>query len=171
MYKIPMDLNNSLTVFLKLFSFHNYKQNLLSLKYFFKWRIIALQCLVVSAIHQHKSPAIMHIYPLPPFHPSRASQCTRLDSLFSVAASHYLAVLYLVVCICQCYFLNLSWLLFPPLCPQVCSLHLHLHFFSVNRFISTVFRFHIYVLIHDVCFSLFDFILCNRLSVHPPYHS
>ena len=39
----------------------------------------------------------------------------------------------------QCYFLNLSYPLLPPPCPQVHSLHLHLHFFSVNRFISTVF--------------------------------
>ena len=44
----------------------------------------------------------------------------------------------MIVYICQCYFLNLSYPLLPPLCPQVCSLCLRLHFFPVNRFIRTV---------------------------------
>ena len=44
----------------------------------------------------------------------------------------------MIVYICQCYFLNLSYPLLPPLCPQVRSLCLCLHFFPVNRFIRTV---------------------------------
>ena len=30
-------------------------------------------------------------------------------------------------------------------------------------------RFHVYVLIHNICFSLSDFTLYNRLQLHPPY--
>ena len=44
----------------------------------------------------------------------------------------------------------------PPL-----SLLLHLqclYYCPANRFISTIFRFHIYVLIYDICFSLSDFL-------------
>ena len=47
--------------------------------------------------------------------------------------------------------------LLPPLCPQVCSLFLHLCSCPASRFISTSFsRFHIYALIYDICFSLYD---------------
>ena len=42
--------------------------------------------------------------------------------------------------ICRCYFLNLFYPI-PLLGPQVCSLCLHLHFISVNRFISTIFLY------------------------------
>ena len=38
----------------------------------------------------------------------------------------------------QCYSLSLSQSLLHPLCPQVCSLPLHLYFCTVNRFISTI---------------------------------
>ena len=61
----------------------------------FNWRIIALQCCLVSAIHQSES-AIKYTYVhflliLPPItilHPSRSSQSTGLSSLCYTAASH-----------------------------------------------------------------------------------
>ena len=54
---------------------------------------------------------------------------------------------------------------FPLWCPYVCSLHLCLYFFFANRFFCTIFsRFHLYVLIYDICFS--GFILYDSLQVH-----
>ena len=45
----------------------------------------------------------------------------------------------------------------PPWYPYVCSLHLYLYFCFVNKIIYTnFFRFHIYALIYDICFSLSD---------------
>ena len=69
----------------------------------------------------------------------RSSQSTRLSSLCYTAASRYLSVLHMIVHIYQCFFLNLSHPLLLQMCPQICSLCLCLHFFSVNRFISTIF--------------------------------
>ena len=51
----------------------------------------------------------------------------------------------LAVYICPWYFLNLSYPLLPPLCPPIHSLCLHLHLFSVNWFISTLFLDSIYI--------------------------
>ena len=86
---------------------------------------------LVSAIQQYKSVIIIYIYIyipsllslllLPPPHPSRSSQSARLGSLGYIATSHLLSVLHMVVCICQCYFLNLSHLHLLPLCPHVHS--------------------------------------------------
>ena len=63
---------------------------------------------------------------LPPCHPSRSSQSTRLGILCYTAASHQLSILHVVVYKCQRYFLNSSHPLPPPLSPQVHSLRLHL---------------------------------------------
>ena len=41
----------------------------------------------------------------------------------------------------QCWSLCSSHPLLPPLCPQVCSLSLHLPYCSANRFITTIFPF------------------------------
>ena len=49
---------------------------------------------------------------------------------------------------------------FPPWYPYVCSLHLCLYFCFVNKIeYANFFRFHIYVLIYDICFSLTYFTL------------
>ena len=65
---------------------------------------------------------------------------------------------------CQCYFVNLYFVspfsLLTLLCLQVHSLHLHLHFFSVYRFISTVFLDSIYIPQYMVFVSLFLTSLC-----------
>ena len=62
----------------------------------------------------------------------------------------------------QCYSLDSSHHLLPPLCPQVCSLCLRLPCCPAKRFISTIFLDSIYMLIYDICFSLSDFTLYNR---------
>ena len=55
---------------------------------------------------------------IPPSHPSRSSQHTRLDSLCFILASHWLSTLHMIMYICQCYFLYSSHPLYL-LCPQV----------------------------------------------------
>ena len=57
----------------------------------------------------------------------------------------------------QYYFFNLSYPLLPHLYPQVHSLHLDFHFFSVNKFISTFFLDSIYIFVENIqYFSLSD---------------
>ena len=54
---------------------------------------------------------------------------------------------------------------FPPLYPYVCSLHLCLYFYFVNKIISTnFFRLYIYALTYDICFSLYETSLCMTVS-------
>ena len=60
--------------------------------------------------------------------------------------------LHVVVCVCLFWSPTTSHPLFPLLCPQVCSLHLHLYSFPANIFISTIFLDSIYVLIYNICF-------------------
>ena len=50
-----------------------------------------------------------------------------MSSLCHTANSHWLSILHLAVYMFPCYSLNLSHPLLPTLCPQVCSLCLHLH--------------------------------------------
>ena len=49
------------------------------------------------------------------------------------------------VYVCWSYSLNLSYPLFPPLCPQVHSLHLHLYSCPANRFVITTFLNSVYM--------------------------
>ena len=60
----------------------------------------------------------------------------------------------MIVYICQCYFLSLSYPLFPALCPPGLSLCLHLRFFSANRFISTIFLDSLYMCCVYACVLL-----------------
>ena len=96
-------------------------------KFIFSWRMIALQCCVVSAIQHHKSVITIHIHihininininiyipsswasAQPPSScPLRLLQSARLVSLGYTAAFPWLSVLHMAVYICQCYFLNL----------------------------------------------------------------
>ena len=119
---------------------------------------------------------------LTPFqsHPSRWSQSTELISPCDAAASHQLAILHLVVYICQCYSLTSSRLTIPPSpCPQLHSLCLCLipvlPLGSPEPFF--LFRFYIYVLAYGICFSLSDLLLYDfcitlydSLQVHPPHY-
>ena len=70
------------------------------------------------------------------------------------------------VYICQCHFLSSSHPPFPLLCPHVlyiCVLILALEIGSFVHF----FRFHIYVLIHNICFSLSDLLHNVQQSLDP----
>ena len=115
------------------------------------WRIIALQY-CVDFIHtstwiSHRYiyvPSLLNLLPHPtPSHPFRLSQ-----NMFELDESHckfpLRIYLYMVMCMFQCYSLNLPHPLLPPLCPQVCSLCLCLHCSPANRYISAIFLDFIY---------------------------
>ena len=76
----------------------------------------------------------------------------------------------MIVYICQCYFLNSSCPLLPPLYPQVHSLRLHS--FPANRFISAIFldsiniREYIFVLLFltSLCITASEFIHFTQLT-------
>ena len=93
--------------------------------------------------------------PLSLIPPLYLSQSTRLSALCHTAAFR-LAICLHMVCICQWYSLNSSHLLLPTLCPKsvlyVCisipalQIHASVHFY----------RFHLYALKYEVCFSFSD---------------
>ena len=113
--------------------------------------------------------------------PSHFSRCHKALTLGSLCHtnSHRLSILHMIMYKFQCYFLNLSHALLPPLCPQICSLYLHLYSCPANRFISTIFLDSMYMLwVHPPQFNqhIHSFLwlsntqLCicttNSLSIH-----
>ena len=120
------------------------------------WRILSITLLVceMSAIVQYFEQSlttqISHRYSHVPFlleapshlvphHAPLGCHGTLGWALFHTPNSHLLSILHMVMYIFPCYSLNLSHSLLLPLCPQVCSLYLHLHCCPANRFISTIF--------------------------------
>ena len=128
------------------------------LNIFFNWKIIALQRCVGFChttrirrkdTHVHLllnlPPCFIPISPLQVVteHPAElpgsdgnfplAGGCTHTMSMHLLTSSHPLL---------------------PTLGPQVHSLHLRLHSFPANRFISTIALDSIYALIYEICFSL-----------------
>ena len=66
--------------------------------------------------------------------------------------------------------LHLSHPLLPPLIPQVCCLCVHLLCKQAYQYHLS--RFHIYVSICHICFSLSDLLhSVNRLQVNPPHQN
>ena len=104
-----------------------------------------------SAIHIHISPSFWISFPF------RSPQTTEQSSLYYTFCSHQLPILYTVVYICQSQSPNSSHPRFLPLvsvrlfstCVSLFLLckYVHLHHSS---------RFHICVLMYDICFSLSD---------------
>ena len=134
-----------------LFYFYSLVYNIFKL--YFYWRIITLQCCVLSTIQQHESAVSVHLFPPlePPSHlPSipPLSVITEHGGELPVLYSHFTLASCLThgnVYMCQCY----PQLIPPspsPLGPQVCSLCLSLYFCSANRFLSTIFLDSIYML-------------------------
>ena len=126
-------------------------------------------------------PPILNTPPIShPFHLSRLSPCPTLYESqstgfklpVSYSNSHWLFILNMVMYMFQHYAFNSSLPLVPPLCPQVCSLRLHLHSCPSNSFISTIFldSIYIYPLIFYICFSLSDLqvSLVAQLVKNPP---
>ena len=98
----------------------------------------------------------------------RLSQSTELSSLCHKENSHFLSVLCIVIYMIACYSLNQSHSLLPPMCPQVCSLHLHLHCCPVNGFIRIAFLDSICMSKYAIFVFLFltYFTLYIKLQVH-----
>ena len=86
-----------------------------------------------------------HSHPTPPGHCKMPGWA---PCVIQQPPTTYLFYLNLIEYIFQCCFLNLSYPLLPPLCPQVHSLCLCHHFFPANRFISTFFLDFIYIYIY-----------------------
>ena len=108
----------------------------------FHWRSAALQCGVVSAIHQHESAVGIHVspptsHPIPPLGVVTGPWVEHPEShrRFPLV----LSVLHMVVYIFPCSPLSSSNHLLPLLRPQFFSLCLRLHRCPVHRFISTIF--------------------------------
>ena len=92
-------------------------------------------------------PPILNTPPIShPFHLSRLSPCPTLYESqstgfklpVSYSNSHWLFILNMVMYMFQHYAFNSSLPLVPPLCPQVCSLRLHLHSCPSNSFIKCI---------------------------------
>ena len=126
--------------------------------------------MLVCVAHQHKSVTGIHVPPpswnsllsptLP--HPSRLPQSTGMSLLCHTANSHLVSSLSLVMCMFPRYSLNSSHPLLPTLCPQVCSVCLHLHYCPANRFISIIFLGCIHMhYIRYLSFSFWLTLLCT----------
>ena len=92
----------------------------------------------VSNLYTHNPFLLKHPAHLPPSHPSRSLQSTRLGFLCYTATSHQWSILHRIVHIC--------WMLLFPVIPHSPSptvpinpFYLHLHSFLANRFINTIF--------------------------------
>ena len=103
-------------------SFSNIYFYLFVLKFIFNWRIIAYNVVLVSPLQKCESSIYIYVIYSLPFEPlshypnsfSGLSQSTKLSSLCFTAASDLLSIVYLIVYLCQCYFLNSSHSLLPP---------------------------------------------------------
>ena len=105
--------------------------------FIFNWRTITLQycdgfCHTSMAeTISHKYTYVPSLINLPPtslsIHPSRLSQSISFGSLCHITNSHWLSMLHMALYMFQCYSLKSSPLLPLQLCPNICSLCLHLH--------------------------------------------
>ena len=144
-----------LTLCIFNFNFCHPPSKEMSVNYFwfiFNWRITALQHCVsfchTSTWISHRYTHVSSLLNLPPtshsIPPSRLSESTRCD-LPASYSTFPLSTLHMLIFMFQYYSLNWSLPLLPPLCPQVCSLCLHLHCCPASRFISTIFLESIYM--------------------------
>ena len=100
--------------------------------------------LLHSAVISHNYTYITSLlplsYPLPLKPPTpRGHHRADLGSLRSIATSHQLSILHMLLHRCGCFFLPSSHSLPLPLWPQVHSPRGHLHSFPANRFINSIF--------------------------------
>ena len=101
--------------------------------------------LTLSLFHAYIPSLLVFPSPSPPSHLSRSPPRTELSSLCYSAGSYQLAVLHMVVYICQSSTHSSSRPLLPLLCPHDLSLRLCLCSCPANRFICTIFPDFIYM--------------------------
>ena len=134
-------------------------QSLFFFKFLFECSCFTMlyQFLLYSKVNQ----LYIYIYPLFfgfPSHLGHHRALSRVPCAIQQVLISYLFYTYYQ----QCIYVNSNLpihptLPFPPWYPYVCSLHLCLYFCFVNKIVYTsFFRFHMYVLIYDICFSLSD---------------
>ena len=115
------------------------------------WRITAYNIVLVLPyinMNQHwytcslppESPSHLPLHPIP----LNYHRALGLSSLSCTRNSPWLSLLHMVMYMFQCCSLNSSHPLLPKLCSGVCSLCLHLHCFSANKFISTIVLIYVY---------------------------
>ena len=112
----------------------------------------------------------IYIYPLFFGFLSHLGHHRALSRVPCAIPSHYLPILYIasIVYICQSPSPSSSHPSLPPWYPYVCSLCLCLYFCFANKTIYTIsFRFHIYALVYDICFSLSDLLHSVWQSLGP----
>ena len=100
------------------------------------------------------------ICPLPPATPSPLLPLFVVEHLiWAPCIIHHISTGYLILHMVMYTFprypLSSSHPLLPQLCPQFCSLCLHLYYCPANSSSYHVSRFHIYAL-YEICFSLSD---------------
>ena len=142
-----------------------WEELLLVLSIIFNWRITAWQYCIGFC---HTSTWISHRYKYVPSllklplisHPILPLPVVTEHWIWAACTIEQIPTGYLISLMIrymfQCDSLHLSHPLLPPLCPQVCSLCLHLHCFSVDRIISTFLLHSVYVLKFVICLSLSD---------------
>ena len=137
--------------------------NLINLFLIGEW--LRYSIVLVSAMCQRES-AIGDTRPLPPESsshlPPRGTElgCHRAPGLSSLChTAHFLSYLfYIWWCTCFNAVLSVCPSFSPQLCPQGCSLSVHLHRCPTNRLLSAIFLHSIYICINIWClfFSLFN---------------
>ena len=147
-----------------------------NLGFFLNWGLL-LYNLAVDSVEQYKSVIMLYIYPLslkPPSLLNPTPLAHHRAPGWAPCVTRQLAANCLFHTWCCMYasatFLNLTDPFLPPLCPLDPSQCLRLCFFSVNRFISSIFLDSISMCSYMMFVFLFltYFTLYNRLYVHPP---
>ena len=112
-----------------------------------------------------ESPSHLLHYPSPLI----LSQSSGLSSHCHTANSHLLSIIHMIMYIFPCYSLRSSQSLLPPLCSQVCSLCLRLHWvLFLKLFVLREKIEPIDIVYQYVPSTLLD--IYNMTSVNPPYH-